>query len=766
MPRYAFSGTPSSTAYALMDSDAAFSLTGGIFPLPPEYQPLSVEVEERLEDSLAPLIRATYFDMVDLQEGALWPITDPQDRVLHVGVVSNPERDPEAGTVSYTFVTFARRLSIVEPPALFIGAEEAGHGATSNADEMFDLLISHLRQDLPQLSVAPNRPSFVLRATGGDIQPYLHFVSLWQPGGDQNKTARDLLDEWFGIFGYGYRMVGSTLHVIPPAYQQLTALELTSDDIISRRARKNYDRIINSQRVSNRPYVKQGEVPSAEVKEPSEMVVIAEPTYYRQGDTEHVAKPADRKFMPENWETKILFREDAFPITPPVRVIWKSYVFGTFYDPNGEVRYHDLTEGHTRWKTHVVDLGAGRIFKAKTFWYMPGDTFAQVPFEWQWWLTLSADGTSVDVELVMPQGNPTYEATFKEPGTGFFEGPHTHKLGAEFHLTILGQAWVKSNVTYSSVYGHYSPPTLPASMEASVFPAGDTDPEVAASFLRHGLMPGREISIENWSISETPPTPEELQLGTVSPNINGPLARIAEAVVKTFVEAPEEITVQAAPPFALSAEHLGRLVSLPPAPTETETKTAQMMALTYREAHTMAGSDYAQTLALEVRRDTSIGNPTIVPPEEPAPVEYVPPGYPVGEYPPPTQISKEPITVGPGMVNVDFGRRADVLTLERVGSAELRVRLYRTDAARAGDAARPPTEMVQWNPAEPAEELATPVPVEYADLLILDVRIPAGGDGVLDLHAVLGHTPEGVCYANIQGGAVTIHRYLPEGRHG
>ena len=749
MPRYAFSSTPNSAAYALMDSDAPFSLTGGTFALPPEYQPLSVEVEERLEDSLAPLIRATYFDMVDLQEGALWPITDPQDRVLHVGVVSNPERDPEAGTVSYTFVTFARRLSIVEPPALFVSAEDAGHGTTSNADEMFDLLVNHLRQDLPQLSVAPGRASFVLRATGGDIQPYLHFVSLWQPGGDQNKTARDLLDEWFGIFGYGYRMVGSTLHVIPPAYQQTTALELTPEDIISRRARKNFDRIINSQRVSNRPYVKQGLFEleaNGQPKEPSELVTIAEPTYYRQGDTSHVPRPADRKFMPENWETKILFREDAFPITPPVRVIWKSYVFGTFYDPNGEVRYHDLTEGHTRWKTHIVDLGPGRTFKAKTFWYMPGDTFAQQPYEWQWWLTLSADGTSVDAGLVMPQGNPTYEATFKEPGTGFFEGPHTHMLGAEFHLTVLGQAWVKSNVTYSSVYGHYSPPTLPASMEAPVFPAGDTDPEVAASFLRHGLMPGREISIENWSISETPPTPEELQLGTVSPNINGPLARIAEAVVKTFVEAPEEITVQAAPPFALSAEHLGRLVSLPPAPTETEMKTAQLMALTYREAHTMAGSDFAQTLALEVRRDTSIGDPTIVPPEEPAPVEYVPPGYPVGEYPPPTSSPTEPVTAGPGNVQLDFGRRFDLLRLE--ATAPARVRLYRTDAARSLDASR---AVGQW-------------PVDgMKPLLISEVVLDGPTGYTCDLHATLGHTPEGVVYASIEGAAVTFKRFTPDG---
>jgi hypothetical protein len=767
MPTYVYPSTPDSLAYQLMLKPQMQASVQDVQPMPDEYQPISLAVEEDLDDIfIEPSITATYFAMVDLQIGGTWLITDADGRGLYACKVASKDENPAAGTVTYRFNTLMTRLSSHEPAGLLISAADALGTENATPNQVLSYLFSRWASEVQGLSLMPNPPTFELRGASGPIIPYVIFLSVAQT--DQPLSIREWVSRFFEVFeGYSYRMDGSAFTVIPPAYQQLEAIDLGPALVLSENVTQSDAALINSQTVRHRPYVLNGEflkntdgtpaqeLPGDDLEGPryANLPEVAEPSFYRQGATALVPLPDNRRHLRNGEPAPYLYSDDLYPVVPPVRVTWTAYVFGSRKREDGSIDRRDVSE-HIIMQTHVIDIGPeGAYFDAVTRFERnlieDQRADAKLYFNWVWRISVTKRG--VRAVLVEPAGNPTYTGIMR---FGIFDDFDEYEFGAEFHLNVQAQAWERSEETYSATYGVYTPPTLPPGVQPPPVETA-TDLEVGASASVYGRRPGPEKVIDIWSLVSS------ASGGTGAVNTDDEEARrelisrtlldIAQHAVKERLLPYEALRLSLMRPFPVSVREIGRLASY-------GARTGVIRSYSYAEAHTMQGSDVGLTLSLRVPQTTERQPITLVPITPPGETAYLPPGYPPdGDFPgeaPPEPPA--PITAGPGMVQLDFGRRFDLLKVQATG--ERRIRLYRTDAARTGDASRPPTEMTPEG-----VEVLTEIAPEHFGALILEARLPLGDSDTLDLHAVLGHTPEGVVYANIEGGPVTFYRFTPVG---
>lgn len=799
MPEYVGSNTPNSLQYQLMlNPNMVVDLSPGqVISCPDEYQPIALSIDENIDDIfIEPAIKATYFAMVDLQIGGQWLITDPENRGLYLCRVATKRTDKQAGTVTYTFNTLMSRLAKTEPAGLVISSAAAGLGSTATPNEVLNYLVSRWSAEVKGLSLAAPVPPIELRGAEGAIIPYVLFLSVQQQVG-QSLSVREWLERFFDIFeGYSYRLNGNVLNVLPPMYQQTESILLSPSApgtpgalVLEEDVTISDGSVINSQTVSHRPLTLVGEFTKNEdgtPKVPNDLPEIGEPCYYRQGDTQLVAKPTDRRFCRNGVPTPYLYTEDKFPELKAVRVTFTAYVWEsitTDAQRNGGTELGDRASGvktveasqHFVQQTHVVDLGVGpgaRPFDAVFHW-VNGPQSAV----WVWRLKATPKG--VKATLIEPTGNPTLTCqwypvpwwVYLVPVLGLVLLilrliPAPASMGAEFHLNVQGQAWERGDITYSGTYGVYTPPTLPPGLEAPPFETA-TDAAVEATEAIYGHRPGDDKVIDIWSLVPLPTTTAaELSEAQKDANeaalrelVSKTLLNIAQNSVKERLLPYETITLSLMRPFPVTVGNIGKLATY-------GKRTGLIRSYSLIEQHTMQGSEVLLEVTLRVPQTAERQPITFVPitPEEDG-VPFIPPGYPPsGNFeplppPPPELPTNPPVTAGPGMVQLDLGRRFDLLRLKATG--ERRIRLYRTDAARTADAAREATEVVT---VETTEYTVNTAPAEEVfEQLILEARLPFGDNDFLDLHSVLGHTPTGVCYANIEGGPVTFYRWVPEG---
>ncbi len=684
---------------------------------------------------------------------------------------------------------------------------------TATPNEVLTHLVSRWAEEIPGLSLATPTPPIELRGAEGPVIPYVLFLSVQQTVG-QSLSILEWLNRFFDIFeGYSYRLSGDVLTVIPPMYMQTESIDLTPAAtgtpgtlVLSENITTSEDGVINSQSVSHRPKILNGEflknpddgtpadfVPATEGQEAryANLPEIGEPAFYRQGDTGVVLKPADRRFVRNGVPTPYQYSEDKYPELTTVRVSFTCYVFQSFtvdaensaVDLVGDALFGEEDLGsklsgkkaidvskHLVQQTHVVDLGVGpnaRPFDAVFRWVNGTQSAA-----WVWRLKATPKG--VKATLIEPAGSPILvRAYYPVPwvlylipvvgfALGFLAPPIPATMGAEFHLNVQGQAWEPSDVTYSATYGVYTPPTLPPGLKTPPFD-NLSDAATDATEAIYGRKPGADKVIDIWSLVSSPTT-TTAELSEAQKDANETLLReqishtllnIAQHTVKERLLPYEIVTLTFMQPFPVTARDIGRMATY-------KGKTGIIRSYSYSENHTAAGSDITLTITLRVPQTAERQPIIFIPPTpEPEPEPFIPPGYPPsGDFAPPSKPTElpptSPITAGPGMVQLDFGRRFDLLRIKAAG--ERRVRLYRTDAARTADVSRPLTETneqgftVNTRPAE-----------EVFEQLILEARLPYGENDSLDLHAVLGHTPEGVVYANIEGGPVTFFRFIPRG---
>ena len=758
---YVFPGTAGHPMFAAM-ATGKLAVGPGPYVVPDEYQPIALSVEEDLDDLfLEPSISATYFAFVDLPVGGEWVVTDVQGQVLYPCRVSTKTPNKRSGTVSYTFKTYMSMLSSYEPPGVLISSEDAGLGRAATPTEAFTYLFNKWRLDHPGLSLTPiPAPGLVLRGSSGNVEPFVFFLSVLQPGGNQNRSMLEIMAELFAAFsGYRYRLSVMRLEVIPPPYQQTTSVPLLETDIISRSESSDLSTVVNSQTVSSRPYVLDGVYPATGPNGPVgpiDLPEVAGPVYYRQGKTLHVAKPDNRAELPNGYYVPLTYSEDLFPVGDSLYVTWTAYIFASVRESDGSTRTRDVSEGVVQ-KTHVVGLGPGRYFDAVTRWFY-GSALTQDAVEGVWVWRIHHDGPKgIRAVLITPTNEETYVRRMRFDG--IFSAYQDWSLGAEFHLNIQGTAYKRSDTSYSATYGVYSPPTLPASFDAPPY-HHESEPAVDASFATFGKQAGDDLDLGVFSLASLDAIADIGRAVRGEPSgeqiITDTLIAIAQNAVKTQLLPYKKVTLELAPPYKVTAPYLGRLVTM-------GTETGPVTAYRYREAHSLSGRQLEAQIEVRVDQTTEMQPITFVPPPAPAQTPYLPPGYPpTGDFPGPAPFEPTPITAGPGDVQLDFGRRWDGLAVERVGAGARRIRLYRTAQARTDDAARTETE-VYTSGASSWTVNTKPAP-GVADLLIGEFRIAAGDPERLDLHAILGHTPEGVTYANISGGQVRFHRFTPEGR--
>lgn len=752
MPRYINAMTPSSPAYAALET-GKLVFSGDTFILPPEYQPISQSISYKSNGLfIEPEIEATYFDMVDIRVGGEWVITDPQNKVQYPVRRVSKRHNRREGTISYTFKTYASRLSIVEPPSVMISSEDAGLGATANATEVMGWLFNHPFTDAwPGLQLGV-LPELTIRGAAGEITPYVHFISMLQKGGNDNKSIREWLEELFACFpGYKFMLTGKRLDVIEPTYKQTEVIELLAEDVKSVTESVDDDNIINYQRVTSRPYAKSASVfdwrnDDGTMKEPSDLPEISNPVYYRQGETAKVPLPDNREFKPEGEPTKIRFTEDCFPITPPVRVIWTAYVFAT-HDFGGNtvgMRAYDLSE-EIEMQTHVVDIGAGDYFDAVTRW-VSGEHSAA----WVWRLTLSEDGKQLAVDLVEPTGDATIEIPVN---SNLFRNPlapsFVAKMGAEFHLNILGQAWVRSEASFSGSYGHQAPAYLPTEAIGAAVPSIEnrTDAAAETSWEERGQLSGGEIDTGAWSLFSGAVTDGEIReswLNKPNPSfIVKPLVDIAQATVKARLTPPVNLTLETARPYKVGAAWMGRLIKY-------GAQIGELVGHSMSETHAMTGDDYSQVLEFEVRPDTVPDAVEIVEYEAPEGAPFTPPGYPEGGIVSPPAVEPPQTTYAIGTHEITgWQNPLHIMRVQFAGSGTARARLYRTEADMTADAAR--TVEIE--------------PTQYMKMrLIGDWSVKAASaTRTLDAFVPLAHTA-GSYWLRVEGGAATFDLYMPQGQ--
>lgn len=776
-PSYVYPNTPDSLQYSLMvDPYQTIGFSpGNLVPCPPEYEPITLSVVEDIDDIfIEPTINAVYFQMVDLQIGGQWLISDPEGRGLYLCRVASKRVNKQAGTVSYTFNTLMQRLNSHEPAGVVISAADAVGSENATPNQVLSYLFGRWggsQGEVKELSLA-TPPDFELRGATGPIVPYVIFLSVQQQVG-QSLSIREWLGRFFSVFeGYSYRLNGGAFTVLPPMYMQTESVLLSPASVgtpgalvLAEDVTTSDASVINSQTVSHRPYILQGEFlkdpvtgeptdalpgSASEDGQAADLPTIAEPVYYRQGDTDLVAKPADRRRLKKGEPAAYTFTEELYPLTPPVRVTWTAYVFMNIKENDASVKTVDVTEGKVVMQTHVIDIGpVGAYFDAVTRWIDGSDSAV-----WVWRLQLTKRG--VRAVLIEPTGDTTYEGIVND---GFlnFRPDKPYTLGAEFHMNVQGQAWVKSNVTYSATYGVYTPPTLPPGVEVPPIETA-SDAATDATEPIYGRRPGADKVIDIWSlVSQSAGGTGAIRDGddeAVRELVSRTLLDIAQHAVKERLLPYETVSLQFMRPFPVTVADIGRMA------TYFE-RTGLIRSYSLQEQHSLAGSEVTCDITLRVPQTAERQTITFVPVTPPTETPYTPPGYPAdGDFTGEGPYVPEPITAGPGNVQLDLGRRFDLLTIKADGVR--RIRLYRTDTARTEDAARAETEVITVGTTEYTVN-TRPADTVF-DQLILEARLPYGGQGELELHSLLGHVPEGVTYANIEGGPVTLFRFTPEGR--
>ena len=744
---------------------------------PREYAPVSVRVSENTDSRfIEPLIEATYFDCVSLRIGGDWVITDYSTNKLYFCTVKSRSR-PGPGLLSYTFVTPMTLLNNTEPPSLMTEV-----GSLTPKAALEGHILPHFQKVLPRLTWAPV-PEFYIRTGTGESQsttvPTVPVVHLVQEG-QQPKSIREFLETTLSSFdGYAYRMDGWRLQIIAPSWaQESPALTtLTDDDLISMWPSENDDSIINTQKVTYRPWEFVGDF-----EDPDSLETIAEPSYYRVGFTEELAPPDNRRLVKNEkatpWALNMAAKKDK------VLVTWTAYVFavgsGTLYGQPVEIAAVDISDKLNK-KVHTFEMTREGYYIAETtvrLYINKGNAgirdffggehrtqFARSDgvepegnfIKFRWRLEMKQTGVTATLLYPSPETIFKYHSNVYQSGQGTV-AELDYQVGAEFHLDVRGVTFQQSAITYSATYGVHIPAVGVEPSEGyeeytdirfgRLTPkAADYVPDeiIQDSYELYGRREGKEIVIEVWTL--TLPTERDLVGEPIidwnadyNVDIVAMLTGIAETVVKNHINPTRDYALELSAPFKLAPAQIATLVALP------EEGQGDLAEVSYAEAHAPGTLALTSSARLSLLQLADIRRFASQPSEPPERVENEltsppPPTGPVTEDPnPPAAIT----VTGSQDLELPF----PFLLKSIDGPNGSRLRLFRTAAARTADTSR---------------AAATMPPEDRLPLIISDDTIETGNH--LDLHATISHTTDTKIYALAEGGTITLNIFRLEGQH-